>query len=187
MTQQELLKDDLRPCPACEQNISVNYLYCPICGQPSFEDVIAQSSVKKSEPCPGCGVEVPISYRFCPQCRYDRSSRFVRRRQSVFLISVKTVYDYIFEAKDGKVPLYEQFAMYFGLVLGVIFSSHLRGTQETTAWFLAAVTALVISPVAFDKFKLVPDDSPFFVKFGLFVQNGVFWDILFEAIGSKLN
>ena len=48
MIQQELLNDDLKPYPACEQDISIDFLYCPICGgQASFEDVISQISVKK--------------------------------------------------------------------------------------------------------------------------------------------
>jgi hypothetical protein len=81
--------------------------------------------------------------------------------------------------------LFEQVAMYLGLVLGVVFSAELRGTRSPTTPVLAALTALVIAPVAFEKLKVAPE-SPFIVRFGLFVQNGVFWDILFEAIGSKL-
>lgn len=186
MTQQEVL-NNLKPCPICEQEIWINASSCPGCGwQQSLEDTIAHSELKDREPCPACNTEIWVSSRFCPQCGWPRKSLLARRRQSTLSISVRAVYGYIFEAKEGRLSLYEQFAMYLGLVVGVIFSSHLRGTQETTTWVFAAVTALVISPVAFEKFKLAPD-SPFFVKFGLFVQNGVFWDILFEAIGSKLN
>jgi hypothetical protein len=50
---------------------------------------------------------------------------------------------------------------------------------------LSAVIALVIIPLVYEKLNLNPG-APFIVQFGLFVQNGVFWHVLIDSIGSVL-
>ena len=86
-----------------------------------------------------------------------------------------------------------QVLMYIGVFTGVVFSTavnHLRsGTPEFSVTFteaaLAAVIALVIVPVVYEKLKLHPE-TPFVVQFGIFVQNGVFWHILIDSVGRIL-
>lgn len=73
--------------------------------------------------------------------------------------------------------------MYFGVLLGVYFSSLIRGSQSQASLLIAALVALVIIPVVFEKLNVNPK-APFIVRFGLFVQNGVFWDVIFESIGK---
>jgi len=41
----------------------------------------------------------------------------------------------------------------------------------------------VIIPVVFEKLSVRPD-APFIVRFGLFVQNGVFWQVIIGSIGK---
>jgi hypothetical protein len=50
---------------------------------------------------------------------------------------------------------------------------------------LSAVIAFIIVPLVYEKLMLNPK-APFIVQFGLFVQNGVFWHILVDSIGSAL-
>jgi hypothetical protein len=86
-----------------------------------------------------------------------------------------------------------QAVMYIGVFTGVIFSTavnHLRSgapefTVTCTEAVLAAIIALVIIPVVYEKLKLHPG-TPFIVQFGIFVQNGVFWHILIDSVGRIL-
>jgi hypothetical protein len=89
--------------------------------------------------------------------------------------------------------LAEQLLMYFGVVIGVVFSTVVQqfrsgqvlNLQITLGGLLvAAVIALVIVPVVFQKLTVRPD-APFLVRFGLFVQNGVFWHVLTSSIGKS--
>jgi hypothetical protein len=89
-------------------------------------------------------------------------------------------------------PIWEQLMMYFGTVVGVLFSSAVMefksGEFETfsvtiTSIILSAVIALVIIPVVFEKLNVKPD-APLVVRLGLFVQHGVFWQVLFGAMGK---
>jgi hypothetical protein len=86
----------------------------------------------------------------------------------------------------------EQLLMYFGVVIGVVFSSVVQqfksgqviGLKISLASLLVAgVIALVIIPVVFQKLTVRPD-APFLVRFGLFVQNGVFWHVITSSIGK---
>jgi hypothetical protein len=92
----------------------------------------------------------------------------------------------------SQMPIWEQLMMYFGTVVGVLFSSAVMefksGEFETfsvtiTSIILSAVIALVIIPVVFEKLNVKPD-APLVVRLGLFVQHGVFWQVLFGAMGK---
>ena len=96
------------------------------------------------------------------------------------------------EALD-RIALVHQGLMYCGTFLGVLLStavSHFRSGNvdltltlgEVTA---SAVVAFVIIPLVYEKLSLNPK-APFIVQFGLFVQNGVFWHVLIDSIGSTL-
>jgi hypothetical protein len=86
-----------------------------------------------------------------------------------------------------------QLLMYLGTFLGVLVSTavaHSRSGHFDVAITLgkvavSAVIALVIIPLVYEKLMLNPK-APFIVQFGLFVQNGVFWHVLIDSIGSIL-
>ena len=85
----------------------------------------------------------------------------------------------------------KQITMYLGLFIGVLFSSAVMALQNNspvaisyplvTRLVLSAVVALVLTPIVYQKLNLDPD-SPFIVQFGLFVQNGVFWQVVINSI-----
>jgi hypothetical protein len=86
-----------------------------------------------------------------------------------------------------------QLLMYFGTFIGVLLSTavaHFRSgnlnlTITAGEIIMSAVIALVIIPLVYEKLNLNPG-APFIVQFGLFVQNGVFWHVLIDSIGSVL-
>jgi len=96
--------------------------------------------------------------------------------------------------EDPRIPLWEQMLMYFGILIGVLFSSAatqfksnspkpISFTMGTIA--VSMVIAFVVVPAAFEKLQIKPD-SPLIVRFGIFVQHGVFWNVLFTAAGKAL-
>ncbi|MGC1120939.1 MAG: hypothetical protein WBA22_07575 [Candidatus Methanofastidiosia archaeon] len=86
-----------------------------------------------------------------------------------------------------------QVLMYFGAFLGVLLSSaimqfrsgQIGPTINLTEVIVSAVVALVIIPVVYEKLNL-NSHAPFIVQFAIFVQNGVFWHVLIDSIGSVL-
>jgi hypothetical protein len=89
--------------------------------------------------------------------------------------------------------LVHQTLMYLGTFMGVLLSTavtHFRfGNTDLTITLgeviLSAVIAFIIVPLVYEKLIVNPK-APFIVQFGLFVQNGVFWHILIDSIGSTL-
>ncbi len=93
----------------------------------------------------------------------------------------------------GTITLIHQIVMYLGTFMGVLLSTavaHFRlGNTNLTMTVgevvLSAVVAFIIVPLVYENLMLNPK-APFIVQFGLFVQNGVFWHILIDSIGSAL-
>jgi hypothetical protein len=91
------------------------------------------------------------------------------------------------------ITLIHQVLMYLGTFMGVLLSTavtHFRfGNADLTITLgevvLSAVIAFIIVPLVYEKLIVNPK-APFIVQFGLFVQNGVFWHILIDSIGSIL-
>ena len=91
------------------------------------------------------------------------------------------------------ITLVRQILMYLGTFMGVLLSTavtHFRfGNADLTITvgevILSAVIAFIIVPLVYEKLIVNPK-APFIVQFGLFVQNGVFWHILIDSIGSAL-
>jgi hypothetical protein len=86
----------------------------------------------------------------------------------------------------------DQVFMYLGILLGVIFSASVQQAQKggplqvnVSKGMVAtsAVIALLVMPYVFR--QSIDPTSPFLVRFGLFVQNGVFWQVALGA-ASKL-
>jgi hypothetical protein len=100
------------------------------------------------------------------------------------------------EPKEPELPhisILRQLLMYLGAFLGVLLSSAIMqfrsGSIDPTISIpkviLSAAVAFVIIPVVYEKLNLNPD-APFIVQFAIFVQNGVFWHMLIDSIGSTL-
>jgi hypothetical protein len=93
-----------------------------------------------------------------------------------------------------KMSFWEQLLLYVGLVIGVIFSSYVMQFKSgetihlnitVTTALISAVIALIITPFVFEKLSVRPE-SPLLVRFGLFVQHGVFWQVVFGLIGKAM-
>jgi hypothetical protein len=98
------------------------------------------------------------------------------------------------EPEEPELPhisILRQVLMYLGAFLGVLLSSAIMqfrsGSIDPTISIpkviLSAAVAFVIIPVVYEKLNLNPD-APFIVQFAIFVQNGVFWHMLIDSIGS---
>lgn len=90
--------------------------------------------------------------------------------------------------------LFSQLLIYLGVLVGVVFSSYVdkfKGgapislTITYSVFLIAAVVAFAIFPQVYEKLRLTPD-VPLLVQFGLSVQNGIFWHVLFTAIGTAI-
>jgi len=102
--------------------------------------------------------------------------------------------DSVLEMKRSVMSLVHQLLMYLGTFIGVLLSTAVKHfinaeSFELTVTFgevvVSAAIALVIIPLVYEKLMLNPK-APLIVQFGLFVQNGVFWHVLIESIGSAL-
>jgi len=97
------------------------------------------------------------------------------------------------QENEQTISVAHQLVMYVGTFIGVLLSTavtHFRsGNVELTITVgevaLSAVIALVIIPLVYEKLMFNPR-APLIVQFGLFVQNGVFWHVLIDSIGSIL-
>ena len=99
-------------------------------------------------------------------------------------------------SEDPKPPvlsLPHQLLMYVGTFLGIVFSTAICQFRSGSVnlefpvgeIILSAVIAVVIIPLVYEKLMLNPR-APLIVQFGIFVQNGVFWHVLIDSIGSLL-
>jgi hypothetical protein len=95
--------------------------------------------------------------------------------------------------KSPMLSLPHQLLMYIGTFLGIVFSTvicQFRSGSVNLKFpiseiILSAVIAVVIIPLVYEKLMLNPR-APLIVQFGIFVQNGVFWHVLIDSIGSLL-
>jgi len=86
-----------------------------------------------------------------------------------------------------------QLLMYVGTFLGIVFSTAICQFRSGSIHLefpigeiiLSAVIAVMIIPLVYEKLMLNPR-APLIVQFGIFVQNGVFWHVLIDSIGSLL-
>ena len=88
-------------------------------------------------------------------------------------------------------PSWEVILMYVGTFIGVFFSSmvmqfnsnkiEILDHYNLTSLIISAIVALIIIPNVFEKLK-VEANTPLLVRFGLFVQNGVFWPVALNII-----
>ena len=91
-----------------------------------------------------------------------------------------------------KMPWWEQIVMYIGVLLGVILNSFITDymagenielKMSISVIIISAVIALVVVPKAFEYSKFTTD-MPFIGRLGIFVQFGVFSNVLFGLVGK---
>lgn len=97
------------------------------------------------------------------------------------------------EDKSG-LPVSKQALMYAGLFIGVIFSAAVRDLEaggsasfnvDSSALLVSAVIALMLVPMVYKNLRLSAK-TPFVAQFGLFVQHGVFWNVLIDSLGKLI-
>ncbi len=104
----------------------------------------------------------------------------VMKRENVFM----PLWTAFTQSQDGQLSFADQLLMYLGVLLGIYFGGVIRAQNSKPTFILAAFIALSVVPIAFEKLSINPK-APLVVRFGLFVQNGVFWDVMFQAIGTR--
>ena len=90
----------------------------------------------------------------------------------------------------GRMSAKSQICLYFGIFIGVLLSSaidqyKIQGTVNFNfspgVCLISGVVALILVPLVYEKLRVDPA-SPFIVQLGLFVQQGVFWQVLMDAL-----
>ncbi|MBF0464271.1 MAG: hypothetical protein HQK88_05170 [Nitrospirae bacterium] len=85
---------------------------------------------------------------------------------------------------------WEQVFMYVGVVIGIIFSKSLNVYSNSgilsldigiQAFLVYSVIALVTIPIIYEKLS-IKANTPFIVRFGLFVQYGVFGELILNSV-----
>jgi len=94
----------------------------------------------------------------------------------------------------SKLSIAEQLFMYLGIVIGILFSTYVSQFKsgdefviqfKWNAIIVSLIIGLILIPTVYEKLK-IRSDSPFIVRFGLFVQNGVFWQVIVGSIGKTI-
>lgn len=95
-------------------------------------------------------------------------------------------------APEADIPFWKQVTLYSGTVIGVLFSSAVLQFQAGKPFslnfpiptvILSIVIAFFIIPVVFEKLNVHPK-APFLAQYGLFVQDGVFWYLIFSSLSK---
>lgn len=92
----------------------------------------------------------------------------------------------------GGVNIVDQILLYLALVIGVFFSNavlnHKSGTKVSldlnwTEIIISFVIAIIIMPAVYKNLQVDPS-APRFIKFAMFVGNGITWQTLIGAVGK---
>ena len=123
----------------------------------------------------------------------SRSSKTVAKRGMLSAENGTATHEATSE-RSQRLSIWQQLLMYVGTVIGVFFSSAVRHLKEgiknspeinVTTVVLSSVVSLMLLPIVYEKLKMQPE-SPWLIRFGVFVQQGVFWNVLFEAMGKVI-
>jgi hypothetical protein len=96
--------------------------------------------------------------------------------------------------EKDKMSVLDQIVMYIGVLIGIVLSPTINNYAEgkpilfslnVPLLLVSAAIALIIIPYVYKKIDVDPS-APFIVKLGLFVQNGVFWQLIFSSIGKAI-
>jgi hypothetical protein len=134
---------------------------------------------------------------------FDLNKRALKGKTGVFSDSIEIHGDVIASKRGGKkqiehkdFSLSKQIIMYFGVFTGVLFSKmvqiyELGGNIDFFNLitigniFVSFLIALVILPYIYQKLSL-NQDAPFLIQFGIFFQNGLFWNVIINSIGKMI-
>jgi len=120
--------------------------------------------------------------------------RFVETKRDIRAKTKKSVRKEAVKAEQAKMAWWEQLLMYVGIFAGVLLSSALKGFAEGKETgihlngytiIFSAIVSLILMPFVYRKLK-VDKEMPFVIRFGLFMQNGVFWQVILGAIWGAL-
>lgn len=93
---------------------------------------------------------------------------------------------------EGKLSVQRQLLMYLGLLVGVLFSMAVNQfkkgevanlNMDPATIIISAVIALMLVPMVYKNLR-IDSKAPFIVQFGLFVQSGVFWNVIVDSLGK---
>jgi len=91
-----------------------------------------------------------------------------------------------------KFSIQRQLLMYFGLLVGVVFSTAVNQFKkgevanlniDPATIIISSIIALILVPMVYKNLR-IDSKAPFIVQFGLFVQNGVFWNVIVDSLGK---
>lgn len=84
----------------------------------------------------------------------------------------------------------KQAVMYLGVLIGVFFSAAIEQFKKGeninislsfNTMIISVIVAFIIMPLIYEKLRLNPE-APVLIQFGIFVQNGVFWQVIFSSV-----
>lgn len=95
---------------------------------------------------------------------------------------------------DELYDIIKQIALLAGVLIGVLLSESIlayKGGSSTATLpnyntadlIIRTGIALIVVPAVYN--QTLKSDSPFVVKFCLYVQNGVFWPLILDALSKK--
>jgi uncharacterized Tic20 family protein len=134
------------------------------------------------------GVREPMVFNKETEQSKEEKKKWLNRvsKETLQLRIEPTIHDF---------TVWDQLLMYVGIFIGVLFSSAVaqfkNGNQisfkiNLATIIISAVVALIIVPQAFEKLKM-QSSAPLIVRFGFFVQNGVVWRVIFEAVAKAIS
>lgn len=120
----------------------------------------------------------------------EDASKLIKDTSNVILVKHATLTkEKSLEAVDA-FSSKQQVFMYLGVFIGVLFSAgvnQFRSGESITfgltvgKFMMSAIIALITIPIVYEKLSLNPG-KPFLYQFALFVQNGVFWNVLLNTV-----
>lgn len=96
--------------------------------------------------------------------------------------------------EGGNLSGKQQVTMYLGLLVGVLFSTAVNQfkngqaadlNMDPATIIVSAIIALILVPFVYKNLR-IDSKAPFIVQFGLFVQNGVFWNVIVDSLGKVI-
>jgi hypothetical protein len=97
-------------------------------------------------------------------------------------------------AEPAVLTVGQQILLYVGVLIGIVFSSavgQFKAGQvidldiNAASVAVSAVIALILVPYVYRQIQPAAK-APLLIQFGLFVQHGVFWQVIFALVGKTI-
>jgi hypothetical protein len=175
------------------QDLSQSSFICRSCRKPNPIDQFK---------CGNCGLSIlPWHLRFCTN-ENCKAIFFIGRTECTackvpykvgirgyLAIAYFSLTNPFFKTTESREQFLTQLTIYMGVVLGIAFSSYVKGDQSeiiSIVDFLGAcIVSFVVLPSVFQDGIILPD-APFLARFGVAVQRGVFSDLVISAVEKTL-